>query len=90
MHFVVAQHIEVAMRLSALWAAVSLAAQSIRGCLPIDVSQASVVGEMVARFRERAEWCSCLKTFVSEVCDLVLGPVDGRVHLVAHLEEVVG
>ena len=76
MHFVVAQHIE--------------AAQSIRGCLPIDVSQAGVVGEMVARFWERAEWCSCLKISGSEVCDLVLGPVDGELHFVARLEEVAG
>jgi hypothetical protein len=38
------------MWLSALWAAVSLAIQSILGHLPIKVSQAGVVGEMVARF----------------------------------------
>jgi hypothetical protein len=50
MHFVVAHHTEVASRLYALWAAVSLAAQSILGRLPIDVSQTGVVGEMVSRF----------------------------------------
>jgi hypothetical protein len=32
------QHTEVATRLSVLWVAVSLAAQSILGYLPIDVS----------------------------------------------------
>jgi hypothetical protein len=61
----VAQHTEVATWLSALWVAVSLAAQSILGHLPIDASQVGVVGEMVARFWERVEWCSHL------------GPVDG-------------
>jgi hypothetical protein len=87
MHFAVFRHTEVATRLSALWAAVSLASQSILGRLPVDVSQPGVVGEMVTKFRERAEWCSCLETSGSEVCDLVLGLTDGRVHLVAHLEE---
>jgi hypothetical protein len=48
------------------------------------------VGEMVARFWERAEWCSHLETSSSKVCDLVLGPTDGRAHHVAHLEEVAG
>jgi hypothetical protein len=90
MHFAVAQHIEVAARLSTLWVAVSLAALYILGCLPVDVSQAGVVGEMVARFWERAEWCSCLKISGSEVCNLVLGPVDGELHFVARLEEVAG
>jgi hypothetical protein len=33
-----------------------LATQSILGRLPIDGSQVAVVEEMVARFRERAEW----------------------------------
>jgi hypothetical protein len=69
---------------------VSLAAQSILWCLPIDVSQAGVVREMVARFQEGAEWCSCLETSGSRVYDLVLGPTDGRVNLVARLEEVIG
>jgi hypothetical protein len=45
------------------------------------------VGKMVARFQEQAEWCSCLETSGLRVCDLVIGPVDDRVHLVAHLEE---
>jgi hypothetical protein len=77
------------MRLSALWATVSLAAQSIMGCSPVDVSQAGVVEEMVVGFQERAEWCSRLELSSLRVCDLVLGPVDDRVHLVAWLEEVV-
>jgi hypothetical protein len=89
MRFAAAQHIEVATQLSALWVAVSLAAQSILGHLPVDVSQAGVVGEMVVRFWERAEWCSRLETSGVKVCDLVLGLVDGRVHLVTHLEEVI-
>jgi hypothetical protein len=54
MRFAVAQHTEVAMRLSVLWAAVSLASESIHGRLPIDVSQVCVVGEIVIRFWEQA------------------------------------
>jgi hypothetical protein len=50
MHFAAAPHTEVAMRLSALWAVVSLATQSILRCLPIDASRVGVVGEMVIRF----------------------------------------
>jgi hypothetical protein len=42
---------------------------------------------MVARFREQAEWCSLLETSGLKVCDLVLGPTDGQVHLIARLEE---
>jgi hypothetical protein len=67
MHFAVARHTEVATRLSAFWAAVSLAAQSILWCLPIDASQVGVVGEMATRFRERAEWCSCLEISGSKI-----------------------
>jgi hypothetical protein len=50
MRFVVAQHTEVATWLSALWLAVSLAAQSILGHLPINVPQVGVVGEIVVQF----------------------------------------
>jgi hypothetical protein len=49
----------------------------------IDTSQAGVVGEMVARFQERAEWCSHLVASGLRVCNLVLGSVYGRAHLVA-------
>jgi hypothetical protein len=45
---------------------------------------------MVARFQERAEWCSRLETSSSRVCDLILGQADGQVHLAARLEEVTG
>jgi hypothetical protein len=58
--------------------------------LAINVFQAGVVGEMVARFQERAKWCSRLETSSSRVYDLVLGLANGRVQLVAYLEEVVG
>jgi hypothetical protein len=77
MRFAAGQHTEVATQLSSLWAAVSLVAQSIHGCLPVDASQAGVVGEIVIRFWERAEWCSRLKTSGLKVCDLVLGSADG-------------
>jgi hypothetical protein len=89
MRFAMAQHTKVAMQLFMLWVAMSLAAQSIFERLPIDASQAGVVVEMAVRFLERAKCCSRLKTFGSKVCDLVLGPVDGRVHVIAHLEEAV-
>jgi hypothetical protein len=45
------------------------------------------MGEMVARFQERVEWFSHLETFGLRVCNLVLGPVNGRARLVARLEE---
>jgi hypothetical protein len=48
--FAGAHHTEVVMWLSTLWAAVSLAIQSILGHLPIKVSRVGVSGEMVARF----------------------------------------
>jgi polyphosphate kinase len=67
---------------------VSLAAQSVLDRLPIDTSKVGVVGEMVARFQERAKWCSHLEASGLRVCDLVLGLADGRAHLVARLEEV--
>jgi hypothetical protein len=50
MRFAAIHHTEVIIRLCTLYVVVSLASQSILGCLPIDVSQAGVVGEMVARF----------------------------------------
>jgi hypothetical protein len=90
MRFAAAYHTELAMLLSVLWAAVSLAAEFILGCLPIDVSQICVVGEMFARFQEGEDWCSRLETFGSRVHDLILGPVDDRVHLVICLEEAAG
>jgi hypothetical protein len=34
------------------------------------------------------EWCYHLEASSSEVCDLILGSVDGQAHLVARLEEV--
>jgi hypothetical protein len=50
MRIAVAQHTKVATLLSVLLTAVSLAAQSILGLLPVDVSQPGVVGEMVVQF----------------------------------------
>jgi hypothetical protein len=60
------------------------------GCLLVEVFQAKVVGEMVAKFWEQAERCSRLETSWSRVSDLVLGPVDDRVHLTVCLEEAAG
>jgi hypothetical protein len=87
MWFAVVHHTEVVVRLSVLWAAVSLAAQPILSRLPVDASQVGIVGEIFARLEERGEWCSRLETSGSMVCDIILGPVDGRVHLITHLEE---
>jgi hypothetical protein len=78
------------MQLSTLWAVVSLVVQSILRCLCINASQAGVVGEIFARFKERAEWYSRLEASGSRVCDLVPGPTNGRAHLVPHLEEAAG
>jgi hypothetical protein len=47
------------------------------------------MGEIVARFEERGEWCSHLETSGSRVCDIILGLADGQVPMVAHLEEAV-
>jgi hypothetical protein len=55
MRFAAAQNTEVATRLSMLRAAVSLAAQSILGQLPIDVSQAGVLGEIDVLFWEQTD-----------------------------------
>jgi hypothetical protein len=88
MCFTTAQHTEVPMWLSAHWVAVSPAAHSILGCLPVDISQVGVVGDMVIRFQVQGEWCSHLEASSFEVCDLVLWPMDGQTYLVAHLEEV--
>jgi hypothetical protein len=52
MRFVVTENTVVATQLSTLWVVVSLPTQSILGRLPIDVSQAGVVGEMVIQFWE--------------------------------------
>jgi hypothetical protein len=43
---------------------------------------------MVAKFREQAERCLHLENSGSRICDLILGPVDDRVHSAVHLEEV--
>jgi hypothetical protein len=47
MRFTMAQHSKVATQLSVLWVAVSLATQSILGCILIDASQPGIIGEMV-------------------------------------------
>jgi hypothetical protein len=81
-------HAEMATQLSALWAAVSLATQSVLGHLPVDTPQAGIVGEIVVQFQERADQCSCLEAIGQEICDNVLGPTGDLNYLVACLEEV--
>jgi hypothetical protein len=66
---------------------VSSNTQLVLGRLPITVSQADVVREMVAKFREQAKLCSCLETSSSRVCDLLHGLTDDRVYLAVCLEE---
>jgi hypothetical protein len=63
--------------------AVSLAAQA-RWCFP-----GGCCGRDGRQVLGPTESCSHHETFGSKVCDLVLGLVDGRVHLAARLEEVV-
>jgi hypothetical protein len=87
MRFATAHYTRVATLLSALWAAVSLAAQSILGCFPTEVLHASGMWEMVIKFREQ---CLHLETFGSRICGLILGPADDQVQLAIHLEEAVG
>jgi hypothetical protein len=77
----------VATRLSALWAAVPLATQSILGRLPVGTPQAGVVGEIVVRFQERADWCSRLEAAGQEIYDLVLGLAGDQTCMIARLEE---
>jgi hypothetical protein len=50
MQFVTTCHTEMAMQLATLWAAVSLAAQSMLGRFPTEAFQADVVGEVLANF----------------------------------------
>jgi hypothetical protein len=69
---------------------VSLAAQSLMGRLAIEVFQEDVVGEMAAKFWKKAERCSCLETSSSRVYDLILWPVNDRVHLAVRLDEAAG
>jgi hypothetical protein len=69
---------------------VPLAAQSILRRLPIDTPHSGVVGEIVVRFQERADWCSHLKAIDREIYDLVLRPARNQTLLVACLEEVAG
>jgi hypothetical protein len=69
---------------------VSLAAQSLLGRLAIEVFQEDVVGEMAAKFWKKAERCSCLETSSSRVYDLILWPVNDRVHLAVRLDEAAG
>jgi hypothetical protein len=83
-----ARHIEVASQLSALRAAVSFTAQSIIDHLPIDAPQAGVVGEIVARFWEYADWCSHLEAAGFGVCDLVPRPAGNETNVTTRLEEV--
>jgi hypothetical protein len=78
------------MRLSTLWAAVSSAAQSVLGHLPVEVFQVDVVGEMVVKYQEQMERWLYLETSGSRVYDLILGPTDDWVHPVGRLEEAIG
>jgi hypothetical protein len=50
MWFAATCHTEMVIRLAALWAAVSLAVQSVLGLLPTEAFQTDVVGEVLANF----------------------------------------
>jgi hypothetical protein len=88
MRFATSFHTKMVVRLGVLWAAVSLAAQSVLGHSPTEASQAYIVGEMLAKFREQVEQCLYLENSSTRVCDLVLRSVDDRVWPTVHLEEV--
>jgi hypothetical protein len=74
----------------ALWVAISLIAQSVHGCFPIEAFQVDIVGKMLAKFQEQAEQCLYLKNSGSRVYDLILGLADDQVHPTFCLEEIVG
>jgi hypothetical protein len=67
---------------------VSFAALSIISHLPIDVTHAGVVGEIVAQFWEYVDRCSCLEATSLGVYNLVLGPSGDETNVAAHLQEV--
>jgi hypothetical protein len=76
MRFAANCHTKMAMWLAVLLMAVSLAAQSMLGCLPTKAFQGDIVGDMVARFQELAERCSRLEDVGSSIYDLILGSAD--------------
>jgi hypothetical protein len=88
MQFATSCHTKMVVRLGALWAAVSSAAQSMLGHSPTEAFQAYIVGEMLAKFREQVEQCLYLENSSTRVYDLVLRSVDDHVWSTVHLEEV--
>jgi hypothetical protein len=60
------------------------------GAWPLKSSRWMSWGEMVVKFWEQVEQCSCLKTFGLRICDLILGLADEWVHLTIRLEEATG
>jgi hypothetical protein len=88
MRFVVAYHIEMAMRLAVLWTTVSSTAQSVLGWLPTKTFQDDAMGVMVAQFWEKEDQWSHLEDSCSRVYDLILGPSDDRVRPAIRMEEV--
>jgi hypothetical protein len=50
----------------------------------------SVVGEMLGKFWEQVEQCSCLEDSSSRVYDLVLRLADNQAQPTVHVEEAAG
>jgi hypothetical protein len=57
--------------------------------LPIEAFQPDILGEMLAKFYEQGEWCLRIESFVSRVCNLILGLANDRVWLTVCLVEGV-
>jgi hypothetical protein len=60
------------------------------GCLPAEVFQVDVVGEMAAKFQEQVERFLRIEDSSSRIYDLILRPTDDIVSLAVCLEESIG
>jgi hypothetical protein len=79
MWFASSYHTEMALRLGALWVAVSSTIQFMLGHSPTKAFQADIVREMLARFWGVRRAVLALKNSGSRVCDPILGLPDDRV-----------
>jgi hypothetical protein len=79
MWFASSYHTEMALRLGALWVAVSSTVQFMLGHSPTKAFQAVIVREMLARFWGVRRAVLALKNSGSRVCDPILGLPDDRV-----------
>jgi hypothetical protein len=67
------RHTEVVRELTALWAAVSSAAELVLGRSPGETSQVEVVSELTTKFHKLEELCSWLQGPGAYIYSLLLG-----------------